>query len=140
MPWSPTSRFAHPLVNVQKSNAEPAVTNYLSYAMAETLIWQGLGDIINDFRNSLRLKPLSIVTGPMATERLGVPFTYAWSEALLPKPAEWKQNNTVVGFFNLPSNPVEYQPEESLVKFLQAGTPPVYIGWVGLGSRSRLVF
>lgn len=93
MPWSPTGRFAHPLVNVKKTNADKAVTNYLSYAMAETLMWQGLGDIINDFRVSLHLKALSLLTGPMATERLNVPFTYAWSECLLPKPEEWKENN-----------------------------------------------
>lgn len=37
MPWSPTNKFAHPLVNVQSSNAEPGLTNYLSYALADTL-------------------------------------------------------------------------------------------------------
>lgn len=37
MPWSPTSLFSHPLVNVQRSNAGESVTNYLSYALADTL-------------------------------------------------------------------------------------------------------
>lgn len=37
MPWSPTTVCAHPLVNIQRSNAEPAGTNYLSYALADGL-------------------------------------------------------------------------------------------------------
>lgn len=37
MPWSPTQRFSHPLVNVQSSNAGDSMTNYLSYALADTL-------------------------------------------------------------------------------------------------------
>jgi len=38
---SPTTAFPHPLVNVKQSNAENGLTNYLSYALAEMLTWQG---------------------------------------------------------------------------------------------------
>ena len=41
MPWSPTTAFPHPLVNVKQSNAENGLTNYLSYALADLLTWQG---------------------------------------------------------------------------------------------------
>jgi sterol 3beta-glucosyltransferase len=37
MPWSPTMAFQHPLVTVKDSNAEPGVTNYLTFTMAEVL-------------------------------------------------------------------------------------------------------
>lgn len=37
MPWSPTTSFNHPLVNVKQSNAEKGLTNYLSYALADML-------------------------------------------------------------------------------------------------------
>jgi len=37
MPWSPTTEFSHPLVNVKDSNAERGLTNYLSYAMADMM-------------------------------------------------------------------------------------------------------
>jgi len=37
MPWTATSAYAHPLVNVQRSDAEPGVTNYLSYVLADTM-------------------------------------------------------------------------------------------------------
>jgi hypothetical protein len=41
MPWSPTTAFPHPLVNISRSNAEPGLTNYLSYGLAEMMTWQG---------------------------------------------------------------------------------------------------
>ena len=45
MPYSPTQAFPHPLANIQSSNADPQVTNHISYAMIEVLSWQGLGNI-----------------------------------------------------------------------------------------------
>lgn len=38
---SPTMSFPHPLAKIQSSNAEPKVTNYLSYILVEALTWQG---------------------------------------------------------------------------------------------------
>ena len=37
MPWSPTTAFKHPLVNVRESNAESGLTNYLTYAFADMM-------------------------------------------------------------------------------------------------------
>ncbi|KAL2220619.1 hypothetical protein M432DRAFT_588391 [Thermoascus aurantiacus ATCC 26904] len=50
MPWSPTQAFPHPLANIQSSNADASVTNYMSYLLVEMMTWQGLGDIINKSR------------------------------------------------------------------------------------------
>lgn len=41
MPWSPTQAFPHPLANIQSTDAEHNVTNFLSYALVEMLTWQG---------------------------------------------------------------------------------------------------
>ncbi|KLT46416.1 UDP-Glycosyltransferase/glycogen phosphorylase [Cutaneotrichosporon oleaginosum] len=128
MPWSPTSRFSHPLVNVQRSNAGESVTNYLSYALADTLMWQGLGDIVNRFRAKLGISPLSALTGPMSIERLRVPVIYGWSPSLLPKPEEWRENIDVVGFLTMPTT-ISYTPDKALCAFLAAGLPPIYIGF-----------
>jgi len=37
MPWTPTTAYGHPLVNIRASNAEPGLTNYLGYAMADQM-------------------------------------------------------------------------------------------------------
>ncbi|CAO2649706.1 Nn.00g009980.m01.CDS01 [Neocucurbitaria sp. VM-36] len=129
MPYSPTQAFPHPLANIQSSNADPQLTNYISYAMIEALSWQGLGDIINRFRaKCLGLDPVSLIWAPSMLQRLKVPHTYCWSPALIPKPKDWGPHISIAGFYflNLASN---YIPAPDLQAFLDAGLPPVYIGF-----------
>jgi UDP:flavonoid glycosyltransferase YjiC (YdhE family) len=129
MPWSPTQQFPHPLANIQSSNADASITNYISYIMVDILTWQGLGDVINRFRkDSLRLDPVSIVWAPAMLARLKVPFTYCWSPALIPKPKDWSHHISIAGFYflDLAQN---YTPDPALAAFLDAGEPPVYIGF-----------
>jgi UDP:flavonoid glycosyltransferase YjiC (YdhE family) len=129
MPYSPTQAFAHPLANIQSSNADPQLTNYISYAMIELLAWQGLGDIINRFRaKCLGLDAVSTLWAPGMLQRLKVPHTYCWSPALIPKPKDWGPHINISGFYflNLASN---YSPNPGLQAFLDSGPPPVYIGF-----------
>ncbi|KAJ4349079.1 hypothetical protein N0V95_004904 [Ascochyta clinopodiicola] len=129
MPWSPTQQFPHPLANIQSSNADPTITNYMSYIMVDLLTWQGLGDIINRFRKeSLALDAISMIWAPAMLARLKIPFTYCWSPALIPKPNDWSHYISIAGFYflDLAQN---YTPEPALAAFLDAGEPPVYIGF-----------
>jgi UDP:flavonoid glycosyltransferase YjiC (YdhE family) len=129
MPYSPTQAFPHPLANIQSSNADPQLTNYISYAMIELLSWQGLGDIINRFRaKCLGLDPLSTIWATGMLQRLKIPHTYCWSPALIPKPKDWGSHISISGFYflNLASN---YTPAPELQAFLDDGPPPVYIGF-----------
>ncbi|TKX25802.1 hypothetical protein C1H76_1948 [Elsinoe australis] len=129
MPYSPTQAFPHPLANIQSSNADPSITNFMSYGMVDMMTWQGLGDIINRFRQStLGLDPISLVWAPGMLARLKIPHTYCWSPALIPKPKDWKRHISISGFYflSLASN---YTPEPELDAFLKAGPPPVYIGF-----------
>ncbi|PQE27751.1 glycosyltransferase family 1 protein [Rutstroemia sp. NJR-2017a BVV2] len=129
MPYSPTQAFPHPLANIQSSNADPQLTNYISYAMIEVLMWQGLGDIINHFRvKCLGLDPVSLIWAPGMLQRLKVPHTYCWSPALITKPNDWGSHISISGFYflNLASS---YTPAPDLQAFLDAGPPPVYIGF-----------
>jgi sterol 3beta-glucosyltransferase len=41
MPWTATRAFPHPLANIQRSNAEPALRNMLSYGVLDVMTWQG---------------------------------------------------------------------------------------------------
>lgn len=79
MPWSPTRAFPHPLANIQSSNADDVMTNYMTYTLVEMMTWQGLGDVINRFRDSaLDLPPLSLIWAPGLLARLKVSWTYCW--------------------------------------------------------------
>jgi UDP:flavonoid glycosyltransferase YjiC (YdhE family) len=129
MPWSPTQAFPHPLANVQSSNCDPSMTNFITYALIDMLTWQGLGDVINRFREkTLNLEPVSIMWAPGMASRLRIPYTYCWSPALIPKPGDWGNHIDISGFYflNLASN---YTPSDDLAAFLAAGPPPLYIGF-----------
>ncbi len=129
MPYSPTQAFPHPLANIQASNADPQLTNYISYALMELLSWQGLGDIINRFRlKCLGLDPVSTIWAPGMLQRLRIPHTYCWSPALLPKPNDWGSHISIAGFYFL-NMASDYTPARDLQAFLNAGLPPVYIGF-----------
>ncbi|KAK0748260.1 hypothetical protein B0T21DRAFT_279757 [Apiosordaria backusii] len=129
MPWTPTRAFPHPLADIIATNADDVLTNYVSYTLVEMMTWQGLGDVINRFRtNVLDLESLSLLWAPGLISRMRIPTTYCWSPALIPKPADWGEEVSVSGFFflNLESG---YEPEPALKAFLDAGPPPVYIGF-----------
>ncbi|KAF9731200.1 hypothetical protein PMIN04_001639 [Paraphaeosphaeria minitans] len=129
MPWNPTQQFPHPLANIQTSNADASITNYMSYILVDMLTWQGLGDLINKFRKDvLNLDPISLLWSPAMLERMKIPHTYCWSPALIPKPKDWGHHISIAGFFflNLASN---YTPAPDLADFLAAGEAPVYIGF-----------
>ena len=128
MPYSPTQAFPHPLANIQSSNVDSRLTNYVSYAMIDVLVWQSLGDIINRFRvKLLGLEPVGLMWAPGMLDRLKVPHTYCWSPALIPKPKDWADHITISGSYLLSSG--DYTPSPELQAFLDAGPPPVYIGF-----------
>lgn len=54
--------------------------------------------------------------------------TWFRSPALLSKPKDWSDNIDVCGFAFL-STASEYTPPDDLLAFLQAGPPPVYVGF-----------
>ncbi|KAG8898178.1 hypothetical protein FRC00_003165 [Tulasnella sp. 408] len=113
----------------KSSNAEGGLSNYLSYATADLIQWQGIGDLINSFRTkTLGLDALSIRSGPSLADRLKVPWTYCFSPTLIPKPKDWMNHIDVVGFYFL-EGAKNFKPEKDLEDFLAAGPPPVYIGF-----------
>ena len=128
-PYTPTQEFPHPLANIKKTNVDPGYSNFMSYPLVEMMTWQGLGDLVNTFRvRTLGLEPVSTLWAPGQLYRLKVPYTYLWSPGLVPKPKDWGPEIDIAGFvfLDLASS---FKPPEGLTKFLDAGEPPVYIGF-----------
>ncbi|KAF9886851.1 hypothetical protein FE257_010974 [Aspergillus nanangensis] len=139
MPWSSTRAFPHPLANLHSTSMNARTANWVSYGVVEWLTWQGLGDVINRWRATIDLAPVPGTEGPCLAEALEVPFTYCWSPALVPKPWDWPAHIDVCGFFF--SDPSPYTPSPDLAEFLQAGPPPVYIGFgsIVLDNPQKLI-
>ncbi|KAJ5569933.1 Sterol 3-beta-glucosyltransferase [Penicillium hispanicum] len=127
MPWSSTRAFPHPLANLHAASMERGTANWVSYGVVEWLTWQGLGDVINRWRSSIDLAPVPMTEGPCLAEVLEIPMTYCWSPGLVPRPRDWPAHIDVCGFFF--AEPSSYTPPSELAEFLQAGAPPVYIGF-----------
>ncbi|KAI3417118.1 Glyco_transf_28 domain-containing protein [Psidium guajava] len=126
MPWTPTSEFPHPLSRVKQP-----VGYRLSYQIVDALIWLGIRDVINEFRKKkLNLRPVTYLRGSYSSPP-SVPYAYIWSPHLVPKPKDWGPKIDVAGFcfLDLASS---YQPPESLVKWLENGENPIYIGFGSL--------
>ncbi|KOM58294.1 hypothetical protein LR48_Vigan11g132800 [Vigna angularis] len=126
MPWTPTTEFPHPLSRVKQQAGYR-----LSYQIVDSLIWLGIRDMINDLRKKkLKLRPVTYLSGSQGSET-EIPHAYIWSPHLVPKPKDWGPKIDVVGFcfLDLASN---YEPPESLVKWLGDGDKPIYIGFGSL--------
>ncbi|KAJ4954924.1 hypothetical protein NE237_011707 [Protea cynaroides] len=126
MPWTPTSEFPHPLSRVKQHAGYR-----LSYQIVDSLIWLGIRDMINEIRKKkLKLRPVTYLSGSQGSVS-DVPHGYIWSPHLVPKPKDWGPKIDVVGFcfLDLASN---YVPPESLMKWLEAGDAPIYVGFGSL--------
>jgi len=63
-----------------------------------------------------------------------VPHLHLFSEAVIPRPSDWPACAEVTGFCFLDA-PQDWQPDEALRAFLEAGPAPIYIGF---GSMTGL--
>eukprot|EP00899_Mesostigma_viride_P020931 jgi/Mesvir1/2883/Mv13959-RA.2 len=132
MPWSPTRAFPHPLARM--SNAKPhRYENRVSYFAVDSLVYNGVADMLNRFREETLALP-KIRLGEGAASLLHshrVPFAYCWSPTLVPRPSDWGSHIDVLGFFFL-DLASSYTPPQDLKDFLAAGPPPVYVGFGSL--------
>ncbi len=113
--------------------------NRLTHRLAEQMLWQAWRAEINDWRaNLLRLPPLPFF-GPYAQlYARQVPFIYGISEHVLPRPADWPAAHTLTGYW-FAGAPAGWQPPEALLRFLEAGDPPLYIGFGSMQQPDRLL-
>ena len=132
MPWSPTCAYPHPFAGIDPGQHHP-VQNFLSYGLVDLLIWSGIGDLVNAFRQDiLKLSPIALVDGAALLEDNEVPFTYLWPAALVPKPADWGPHIDVANFTFHDQAPA-YEPPGALLDFLAAGEAPIYVGFGSVG-------
>lgn len=128
MPWTATSAFPHPLTRLPQGEHHP-VRNFLSYGVVNTLMWTGVADIVNGFREqTLGLEPLGVVEGAALLDDLEVPFTYLFPASVIPRPPDWGPHIDLANFV-FRDEGAAYEPPDDLRDFLAAGEPPVYVGF-----------
>lgn len=66
--------------------------------------------------------------------RTDLPVLYGYSRHVLPAPRDWDARRHVVGYWTLPPDE-GWAPPPELARFLEAGPPPVCIGFGSMGSE-----
>jgi UDP:flavonoid glycosyltransferase YjiC (YdhE family) len=128
MPWSATAAVPHPFAGIEPGAARP-VQNFMSYGVVDLLIWGGIADLVNTFREeTLKLPPISLADGAALLDDNEVPFTYLWPPSLVPKPADWGSHIELANF-TFYDQARTYDPPRALLDFLGAGEPPIYVGF-----------
>ena len=131
-PLTPTRAF--PSFLIGRGIDRGPLLNRLLWSLSEQVVWQLLRQDDTKLRRELGLRPLPFF-GPLARQqREEMPVFYAYSPAVLPRPADWPERMRVTGYWFLDPQP-EWQPPAELLRFLQAGSPPVSIGFGSMASR-----
>lgn len=106
---------------------------------------QLLGPLLNHLRvEYLGLEPVSTFWSASRFVRAHIPQTYLWSQSLFPRPSDWDQKVDLAGF--VPDRASMTEPSLAIANFLNAGEPPIYVGFGSMplpdrgGKLASLIF
>lgn len=127
-PLSPTREFPSVLFPPAPNWLAAVASSYnrLSAELVERVRWPmyrgSIGKAVHTFLGTPLRSPLAQM------RREHTPTLYGFSRHVLPRPADWPDFCHVTGYWFLDTKAV-FQPPADLEAFLQAGSPPVYIGF-----------
>lgn len=102
--------------------------NRLTYFVGQQLAWHPFRKSINQFRRELGLLPASFWWGNIRRmKRERIPVIQGFSKHVIPTQPEWGEHVHTTGYWTLDES--DWQPSNALLKFLEAGDPPVFIGF-----------
>jgi sterol 3beta-glucosyltransferase len=125
LPPIPTREFPYQALNFNI----PSWLNKFSYRTLG-IAYRMTSKMIDRFRMEIGLPPGNVLKAMLSSNTLAI---LAESQELVKRPADWPPNAHVTGFFYLPpavraTHSRDAMPHE-LEDWLQAGEPPVYIGF-----------
>jgi sterol 3beta-glucosyltransferase len=130
-PLLPTKAFPAPSWPIQRDLG--GFHNYLSGMAMLQVIWLWYRPFVNDFRRRLGLPAYTAARFYRALR--STPMLSAYSPGVIPHPADWPESVYVTGYFFLDTQ-ADWQPSPELQAFLEAGDPPVYIGFGSMAGRN----
>jgi UDP:flavonoid glycosyltransferase YjiC (YdhE family) len=101
--------------------------------LALRLLWWVAAKPTNRLRRGLGLRLHTAAS--YAAQQRSVPVVYGYSPLVAPAPPDWPAWATVTGYWFLDTDP-GWQPPADLARFLEAGPPPVYIGFGSMSNRA----
>jgi UDP:flavonoid glycosyltransferase YjiC (YdhE family) len=127
-PTTPTKEFPFAGLDL----ADFPAFNLFSYWLPRAFFWRLNKKHLNEFRLSLHLPPIkNSIYKKISAAR--IPTLYAVSQALVPRPADWPAEIDTTGFIVLPAKNRQANKadliSDTLTTWLQAGKPPIYVGF-----------
>lgn len=118
IPLTPSRDFPSPFL---PPGLVPRWLNYASLRLTNQLFWLAFRKSLNEARQTL--------LGLSARQELPTehPMLYGISPTILPQPADWPVHARVCGQWQTPAG--DFTPPPELADFLDAGPPPVYVGF-----------
>jgi sterol 3beta-glucosyltransferase len=126
--FTPTGAFAHPVILAGRNLGR--ALNRLTYRLFDVALDASYLGLVNAWRRErlgLPRADTGLAGRPVAT-------LYGYSRHLLPPPTDWGEHVAVTGFWYLDQSG-GWQPPEHLVRFLEAGPPPVYVGFGSMAGK-----
>jgi sterol 3beta-glucosyltransferase len=100
--------------------------NLFTHRLAERLLDQFREPVLRDSWRKVFGEPM-----PKVPKR-HLPSVYCYSAEVLPRPADWDKNQHITGYWFL-DDERDWHPPPGLLDFLQAGPPPVCVGFGSMG-------
>jgi sterol 3beta-glucosyltransferase len=102
--------------------------NKATYYLGEQMAWQMFRSVTNRWRKeTLNLPPVPVkgYLGQVGTRQISI--VNGFSQHVVPRPYDWNEYIHITGYW-FPENK-HWQPPDDLSAFVEAGKPPVFIGF-----------
>ena len=145
---SASEKFGIPQIKTSLQPYRPTVSSWASMSavvkgnsnlnrwfgkLGERLIWDVAADPVNNMRATLGLPPHNTASYSRAVSQL--PTLYGFSRYVVPPAVDWTERDQIAGYWFLDEQQ-NWQPPEALARFLESGSPPIYVGFGSMSSSS----
>jgi sterol 3beta-glucosyltransferase len=100
----------------------------LTHIVGGEYLWHLCRQTVNDARDRVLGLPPIPFFGPPFRFFQDTPAMHGYSRHVVPRPSDWNSNHCLTGYWFL-DEPADWQPPDDLQDFLDAGPPPVYVGF-----------
>jgi UDP:flavonoid glycosyltransferase YjiC (YdhE family) len=134
IPFTPTQAYPSFLLPKLPSLLGGSLTR-LSYHLTRQILWQGFRSADKLARQKVLGLPAAPFWGPFNAACVQhTPILYGFSPSVIAPPPDWDDTNHITGYWFLDPED-DWTPPSALMEFLQAGSPPVYVGFGSMSSR-----
>jgi UDP:flavonoid glycosyltransferase YjiC (YdhE family) len=108
--------------------------NLLTHRLFQQAAWLGMRPVVNRCRKRVLGLSAAALLGKVGRPEKHPTLTLAgFSEQIIPRPADWGEHIHITGYWFLDTP--TYEPPADLMAFLEAGPPPVYVGFGSMPSQ-----